>query len=296
MGQLPMHISLPISLVVSGLLVIQRWHKARRGAEEGAEISPEAEKLLDQVEEAIDNVDLVRGDTEAEESGELSTSGFSVPDPLSVMMLDESYPVGIKKMWRLLFDERSRFVQRMNGLRRNRDVTIGKWVEEGGVWTRNNMYTTPLKKNPLGPREAECQEVCTCTRFEPGFIVEVVCTTPKVPYGSAFYQRLQYCVWREAPGQTHVRISAQVEFTKSVLVRGLIVRASVEGMKETFKLYADTLRQYVTEIQRSTLQSTPRDVELQQNGLLHRELLVVQEKLDDLTAAVLRTQRLKVHL
>ena len=50
----------------------------------------------------------------------------------------------------------------------------------------------------------------------------------QVPYGGAFYQKLQFACQYEGRQRCHLRITGQCEFRKSVMVKGLISKASVE--------------------------------------------------------------------
>ena len=50
----------------------------------------------------------------------------------------------------------------------------------------------------------------------------------QVPYGGAFYQKLQFACQYEGRQRCHLRITGQCEFRKSVMVKGLIAKASVE--------------------------------------------------------------------
>lgn len=49
-----------------------------------------------------------------------------------------------------------------------------------------------------------------------------------MPYGGAFYQKLQFACQYEGRQRCHLRITGQCEFRKSVMVKGLIAKASVE--------------------------------------------------------------------
>ncbi|MCJ1425726.1 hypothetical protein MMC29_003626 [Sticta canariensis] len=130
-------------------------------------------------------------------------------------------------------------------------------VTAEGKRVRQVEYTMPLKKNALGPSEAYNIEQYTVAAKEPGgWSVNIKVNTPKarsysslslcgvqVPYGTAFHSNVQWACSHVSKGKCKLRVTGQVEFTKGCFVKGVITKATQEGMREAYATYMDVLRQ-----------------------------------------------------
>lgn len=167
----------------------------------------------------------------------------ALPDALPIALVDESLPVGTNKLYDVMLGTDSEFVNKFFQARKCFDIHMGQWTVAGGKTKRQVRYTTPLKKNALGPSEAACIEEYTVISKEEGsWVVTLYVTTPKVPFGDAFHQNLQWACQPEGQSRCRLRVTGEVQFTKGCFVKGIIQKASKEGMKEAYQLYMDILR------------------------------------------------------
>ena len=54
----------------------------------------------------------------------------------------------------------------------------------------------------------------------------------QVPYGTSFHQNVQWACKSEGKGKCRLRITGEVEFTKSPFVKGMIQKASEEASQQ----------------------------------------------------------------
>lgn len=169
---------------------------------------------------------------------------LALPDALPIALVDESLPASTKKLFKMMLGTDSEFVNKFFQARKYWDINIGQWTAVGGERKQEVLYTMPLKKNALGPSEAACiEQYKVVSKEDGGWLVTLFVTTPKVPYGTSFHQNVQWACKSEGKGKCRLRITGEVEFTKSPFVKGMIQKASEEGMKEAYQVYMDTLRE-----------------------------------------------------
>ncbi|KAL3148036.1 hypothetical protein ABBQ38_014326 [Trebouxia sp. C0009 RCD-2024] len=168
---------------------------------------------------------------------------LALPDALPIPLVDESLPVSTRKLFKMMLGTDSEFVNKFYAARKYWDINVGQWTASGGERKRQILYTMPLKKNALGPSEAACiEDYKVVSKEDGGWLVTILASTPKVPYGTSFHQNVQWACRYEGRGKCRLRITGEVEFTKSPFVKGMIQKASEEGMREAYQVYMDTLR------------------------------------------------------
>ncbi|KAK9918828.1 hypothetical protein WJX75_007292 [Coccomyxa subellipsoidea] len=167
-----------------------------------------------------------------------SSGSQDLAEPLSTVVLDETLPIGAHDLWRLVMGEPD-FQSSVRELNKQRDSKIGRWhlTKDGGA-VRRVKYITPVKKQMIGPKEAQCIESYRCTGHpDSGWQVDVTVQTPKVPYGDAFHSHLRWQARSIDGKRTQLKISCEVVFTGTCMVKGVVKRASMEGMKESYTKY-----------------------------------------------------------
>lgn len=170
-----------------------------------------------------------------------------LPDALPIALVDESLAIGCNALFNLLLGTKSGLVSKFLQIRACHSISLGKWTDTDGQKQKLVSYTVPVKKNALGPSEAACIEQYTVTsKRAGGWLVTLLVYTPKVPFGDTFHQQLQWACQHEGPGQCRLRITGQVNFTKACFVKGIIQKASEEGMKEAYQLYTKLLKEELT--------------------------------------------------
>ncbi|KAK9839276.1 hypothetical protein WJX81_005429 [Elliptochloris bilobata] len=188
---------------------------------------------------------------DADSEGSVATEAgtASLPPPLEHVLLDETLPLDVKALWRLVMAD-GQFWREFQERRQARGLVMSGWSHAKADSKRAGLerrleYTVPVKRSRLGPREARCEEAQRCERRgADGFHVHVVARTPEVPCGTCFHQELQWVATPAGKGRTRVVVSARVVFTRPLFgMRGLIESSSLEGMRDTYCVLSTVLRQ-----------------------------------------------------
>ena len=72
-------------------------------------------------------------------------------------------------------------------------------------------------------------------------VVEVMTRTPEVTYGDHFYQRIRFCVTAHDAKSARIRVSFEITFVKSTMLKGTISKASLKGVTATYSKFAELL-------------------------------------------------------
>ncbi|KAK9865652.1 hypothetical protein WJX84_009450 [Apatococcus fuscideae] len=197
--------------------------------------------------------------TEEEEAfaqqGEPSSSGrLPTPDPLELLLYEEVVPLSVAEVWAWTQRPLGRVAVELHIRKRNKPVSASGWHTSGdGKLQKSTEYITPLKKVSFGPAEALCCEQKTLQHRGPsGFLVSVAVHTPKVPYGDAFHTRLQIWASQHAAGQTRLRISGDMCFTRKLMLGRIIKSSTFEGMRTTYQLFAEIMHQQLQQHQQAS--------------------------------------------
>lgn len=120
---------------------------------------------------------------------EASVSDF--PAPLTGgLALDERYTVSAKCMSALILKVTSPFVQELLAIQKTTEYVEGPWRSgKDGVIERGVTYMKAATRMIKAVKATETQ---TCRRIDDkGFVFNVSCSTPDVPYGGSFLVELQ---------------------------------------------------------------------------------------------------------
>ena len=131
------------------------------------------------------------------------------------------------------------------------DVQIGEWQsgEDASpevTATRSVTYVKPLN-GPIGPKQTKCLITDEQLHIDfDDFCTAVTTTrTPEVPSGNNFAVRTRLCfTWAEF-GRTRLYVTCSVDWTGRSMIKSVIDKASVDGQKDYFHAFADSVRQYI---------------------------------------------------
>lgn len=92
---------------------------------------------------------------------------------------------------------------------------------DGAGQTRTVSYVMPILRNAIGPRSALCHLYQSLVRANDGccFVVEVLSTTPDVPYGNTYRNRVRYCLTTESERRCRLRITSELTFVCFTIAR-----------------------------------------------------------------------------
>ncbi|EIE19795.1 hypothetical protein COCSUDRAFT_44606 [Coccomyxa subellipsoidea C-169] len=232
-------LGLGASPIVGGAVaavIVLKLRKRRRNRQQG--IDDDGNAGADEVgEEAAErDIDDPWPSQSKQRSGSRATEDLA--EPLSTVVLDETLPIGEHDLWRLVMAD-PEFQSSVQKLNKHRELKVGRWhmTKDGGA-ERRVKYITSFKKQMIGPKEAQCIETHSCTMHPgSGWQVDVTVQTPKVPYGNTFHSHLRWLARSIDGKRTQLKISCEVVFTGTCLVKGVVKRASMEGMKESYAKY-----------------------------------------------------------
>ena len=133
------------------------------------------------------------------------------------------------------------------------DVQIGEWQsgEDASpevTATRSVTYVKPLN-GPIGPKQTKCLITDEQLHIDfDDFCTAVTTTrTPEVPSGNNFAVRTRLCfTWAEF-GRTRLYVTCSVDWTGRSMIKSVIDKASVDGQKDYFHAFADSVRQHIIE-------------------------------------------------
>ena len=169
---------------------------------------------------------------------------------LDHVVLDDVFNATPQQVFDLMFvdDFMKRFLEDNQMLQ---DVQIGEWrsgedASPEATATRSVTYVKPLN-GPIGPKQTKCLITDEQLHIDfDDFCTAVTTTrTPEVPSGNNFAVRTRLCfTWAER-GRTRLYVTCTVDWTGRSMIKSVIDKASVDGQKDYFHAFADSVRQYI---------------------------------------------------
>lgn len=105
--------------------------------------------------------------------------------------------------------------------------------------SRTTEFTTPVNA-PIGPKQALAKGVEKILHYTPGKFLCLVTSSQavNVPAGKDFQSRSCISIYQESPNSVRLVISCQVEFFKSLWIKGIIEKSNTETAKDFNKDFA----------------------------------------------------------
>nr|XP_058941916.1 protein Aster-B-like isoform X2 [Pocillopora verrucosa] len=169
---------------------------------------------------------------------------------LSKEFFNEEFPVSVDTLFEFLFTE-SDFYKRVQKERRTKDLVFNPWEVTDDGQRRILTYTVSLN-HAIGPKFSPTTEYQHCLPgSSPGklYVVQAEVKNDGIPYGDSFSVHYRYCITRTSSMASRLRISAEVNYQKSVwgFVRNMIEKNALEGLEGYFKFLVESLRRETTE-------------------------------------------------
>ncbi|KAG0621016.1 hypothetical protein M758_4G261700 [Ceratodon purpureus] len=219
-----------------------------RFSDSGSVDSPE--RFPEGAEECTDDeVDTLVNSFFDDDGKSVEASPDDFPPPLlGGVVLDQRYAVSAKFMSALILKAGSPFVQEF--------LTVQKTTEHSEEPWRNakndsiQRVVTYMKAATKMIKSVKATETQTCRRLDDkGFVVDVSCATPDVPYGSNFLVELQFCILagQDLPSKEktcRLQVSWRLNFLHSTMMKGMIENGARAGIKETYEVYREILAKY----------------------------------------------------
>ena len=167
---------------------------------------------------------------------------ISLPPPLPVMVCEQVIGSSPLSVFDAVFKQEADFRVRQAAAEGLVDVTLSPWESSGSDKERKVTYVRPLSiPIPMAPKKCNVTETHKLRVKEAGgFIMEAKVQTD-APKGDCFFVLIQYAACSEG-GNTKLRISFQVEFTKPVgFLKGAIEGGALSSTKKLLQAMADAL-------------------------------------------------------
>ncbi|KAI3928637.1 hypothetical protein MKW98_024238 [Papaver atlanticum] len=182
---------------------------------------------------------------------ESKDQGGDIPSNLpGGILLDQSYAVAPPYLNSLLFSPDSNFPKTMADLQGTTDLQYRPWKfdDSGEKLTRVMTYVNAATKLIKSVKATEEQTYLKVDGKV--FIVLASVSIPDVMYGSTFRTEILYCITPgpELPSgeqSSRLVISWRLNFIQSTMMKGMIEGGARQGLKDSFKQYAEMLSQSV---------------------------------------------------
>lgn len=220
-------------------------------------------------EDSLDEIGLTESDVEtlskkdssptgSEKDGEAS-NGFKNPGPKThaptksdytkelndVEITDTTFNAPLGVVYDLLFgDDTSTFIKILEN-QKNFEILNNTIV---GISNSNKQreysYIKPLS-GPIGPKQTKCLitdtvKFCDFSKYAE---IEQVTSTPDVPSGSSFKVKTRiYLTWG-TNNNTNMYVVTTIEWSAKSWIKGAIEKGSIDGQKESMKVFVDTLNE-----------------------------------------------------
>ena len=138
-------------------------------------------------------------------------------------------------------------------------------------WENNKRtltFTVPINNPMVKAKELDVVSNHERLTFNENncYVVSFKNATPNAPYGDAFNTETRFCITKISSKKCKILITNGINFTKSVLVKGIIKSSGLKGLAESASLIMETLvaheeiKKYVPKDQVLTLAPTPAEV------------------------------------
>lgn len=167
----------------------------------------------------------------------------------SIPVVDEILNIPVDSVFTYCFTDSAVF-RDFVAARKTFDVLLSPWPEEpdaNGTKIRNITYTLSLNYS-IGPKvspSTERQIMYPESKHGRKYLIDAECINAGIPYGENFYVINRYCISRISSTRCRFRVTSQIKYRKNVwtLVKNFIEKNATAGIKESFGVLADLLRQ-----------------------------------------------------
>eukprot|EP00045_Choanoeca_perplexa_P013242 m.149217 g.149217 ORF g.149217 m.149217 type:complete len:293 (+) comp16288_c0_seq1:977-1855(+) len=157
-----------------------------------------------------------------------------LPAPYDWVLLEENIRVSAVVANKLMFSEHSPGFHSFCEEKGLSEISCTEWTAEH---TRDLSYLIPKSSIVKANHAVEHQKYLV--RSEAVFVLDIQTETPEVPFGSSFCTQVQVRLQQAADGRsTHVKVTAQMQFYKSVgMMKGIIQSSGKKGMANTYEMF-----------------------------------------------------------
>eukprot|EP00123_Amoebidium_parasiticum_P017065 comp23695_c0_seq2/m.40698 comp23695_c0_seq2/g.40698 ORF comp23695_c0_seq2/g.40698 comp23695_c0_seq2/m.40698 type:complete len:531 (-) comp23695_c0_seq2:35-1627(-) len=177
------------------------------------------------------------------------TSPIGAQEQLSIPIVDEVFPCSVTMLRRIIYSKESPFTAKLNSKRGLTEYQATDWAVppadgaaggESQLAQRKTEYMMPPSSIVKATKAYETQRF---TLHEAGgYVLDIETSTPDVPYGGCFTVKVRHVLTRIEAKKCRLQVSAQVVFSKSTMMRGMIESGTQKGVSQTYSDYVEVLR------------------------------------------------------
>ncbi|CAG8453298.1 10152_t:CDS:10, partial [Cetraspora pellucida] len=160
-------------------------------------------------------------------------------DHLEQLEIEVEYQISAKKLFDMLFDEKSAIWERLHQKKGNTLLHSGPWVidnSEGGERKRELKFIMPVN-NPLlaNVKETDCLQTQICQKREDYlcYVVSIQTKALKLPYSDSFLPICKCCITYVSKTSCKLACHIGIKWFKSPMVKKMIRKAAMAGLSET---------------------------------------------------------------
>ncbi|KAG9285079.1 hypothetical protein G9A89_009890 [Geosiphon pyriformis] len=149
------------------------------------------------------------------------------------------FHVSAKKLFDMLFDEKSTFWERLHKKKGNRLQHLGSWVTDNsnaeGERKREIKFVMTVNNPMAKVKETDCIETQICQKRGEYLCYVVLIQTKalQLPYNDAFLPLVKYCITFVSTTTCKMTINIGVRWFKSPMVKAIIRKHAMAGLAET---------------------------------------------------------------
>ena len=157
--------------------------------------------------------------------------------------VDQTLPIPASLAYNVLFGTHEQSFWSQVDSKNNTTKRIFKPFENN---KRTLTFTVPINNPMVKAKELDVvsnHELLTCDENN-CYVVTFRNATPNAPYGDAFTTETKFCITKLTSKSCKILITNGINFTKSVLVKGIIKSNGLKGLADSASLIIDTLIQH----------------------------------------------------
>ncbi|CAB4377245.1 unnamed protein product [Rhizophagus irregularis] len=157
------------------------------------------------------------------------------PDHPEKIEVEHEFPVSAKKLFDMMFDEKSTIWSRLHKKKGNTLLHSGPWVMDNGERKREFKFIIPVNNPMAKVKESNCIETQICKKRDDYLCYSVLSQTNAldIPYNDSFIPMIKFCITYISKTSCKLNCYIGIKWLKSPMVKPLIRKATMAGLSET---------------------------------------------------------------
>ncbi|CAI2169039.1 10254_t:CDS:10 [Funneliformis geosporum] len=159
-------------------------------------------------------------------------------DHLEKKEVEHEFSISAKKLFDIIFDEKSTIWSRLHKKKVNKLLHSGPWVIDNsgnGERKREFKFIMPVN-NSMMPKvkESECIETQICKKRD-DYLVLSYTKALQLPYNDAFLPMSKFCITYVSKTSCKLAVFIGIQWFKSPIVKSIIRKAAMSGLADSVK-------------------------------------------------------------